>query len=156
MKSRIILLAVLFAFPLSMDAQTKSRTTSKAKAERQKTEATAETLEMKSIEAHEGKVAIPVPRWSLTHGYMNDRPVYFPDYYLFYTPERGYIYWNEGAWLTSPTVPEFVKEVDLRRARVQIMDDEEGNQYPEKDFTMFRKSFPAERVEVEVPVPDDK
>jgi hypothetical protein len=84
---------------------------------------------------------------------LNDRPVYFPDYYLFYTPERGYIYWQEGQWVSGPDIPSFVKEADLKRARTHIIEDEEINAYPEKQFTRYRDDFPAESLEKPVPVP---
>ena len=31
----------------------------------------------------------PTPKWAEAHSYKNDKYVYFPDYYLFYSPVRG-------------------------------------------------------------------
>jgi hypothetical protein len=93
------------------------------------------------------------PAWASAHQYHNDRDVYFPDYYTFYDPERGYVYWNEGKWVNSTSVPTYMHKVDLNKARVQII-EEDVQMHPETKYTIYKQTYPAEKVEVTVPVPD--
>lgn len=103
---------------------------------------------------HNGKVKTKQsPSWAAAHHYTADRDVYFPDYYTFYDPERGYIYWNSGKWTTSTTVPSYMSNVDMNSARIQII-DEDTHMRPEVKYKTYRETYPAQKVEVTVPIPD--
>ena len=55
--------------------------------------------------------------WGAAHRYAYNRPVYFPNYRLYYDPTRGgYLYWNSGQWLFSSVLPAFMAGVDLAAA----------------------------------------
>jgi len=157
-------LAIVF-LPFLADAQTKTKTEIKKKGpgkekiiqasgttkiERDKDGTT--TVKMESLDGHEAKVKIAPPKWALSQGYLNDRHVYFPDYHLFYTPARGYVYWEDGRWINSAEVPAYMKGVDLRRAKAQIL-EEDGNGFPERNYRALKQQYPAEPVTVSVPVP---
>src|SRR5438477_356004 len=64
------------------------------------------------------------PAWAAAHQYHNDHDVYFPDYYTFYDPQRGYIYYKEGHWVNTTTVPTYMRSVDMNKARVQIIQED--------------------------------
>lgn len=93
------------------------------------------------------------PSWASSHHYTNDRDVYFPDYYTFYDPERGYIYYNNGTWVNTTTVPSYMSTVDMNKARIEVI-KEDVQMHPETKFTIYRQTYPAQHVEVTVPVPD--
>jgi hypothetical protein len=95
------------------------------------------------------------PSWAAAHQYNNDRSVYFPDYYTFYEPNRGYIYWNNDNWATSATVPPFMSSSDLNRARVQQIEGDASG-HPENQYNNYKNMYPAQKIEVVVPVPDVK
>jgi hypothetical protein len=84
---------------------------------------------------------------------MNDRIVYFPDYYVFYTPARGYVYWNNGQWANSTDLPSFLQQADMRKAHAEILDNTDIDAYPEKEFSRYKEQYPAESVDITVPVP---
>jgi hypothetical protein len=94
------------------------------------------------------------PGWAKKHGYANNRHVYFPDYYTFYDPNRGYVYWNKaGYWVTSTSKPYFLNKVDLGVARIQILNSEALTAQPELRYTTFVNQYPGKIVGVAVPIP---
>lgn len=94
------------------------------------------------------------PPWAPAHGYRAKQHVYFPDYYTFYDPRRsGYVYWNNNAWSFSPTLPSFLAQVDLGRARIQIMGDIPLTTRPETHYRDYYRLYPPQPVGVVVPVP---
>lgn len=95
------------------------------------------------------------PAWAPAHGYRSDRHVYFPDYYTFYDPNRGYVYWQEDRWVTSRTLPVFMHGVDLNGARMNILDDVELSAKPEVEFRLWRERYPAENDNTAIPRPRD-
>src|SRR5690606_20180022 len=73
------------------------------------------------------------PSWAPAHGYRAKSHVYFRDYYTFYDPYRGgYVYRHNNGWRFSRSVPAFLVNVDLGRARVQYLTDVPLNQRPER------------------------
>jgi hypothetical protein len=100
------------------------------------------------------KTKIELPSWSTTHRYTGDRHVFFPDYNTFYDPNRGYVYWKGSAWTTSTVVPTYMSKVDLNKARIQILEDE-ITVMPETRYRVYHEKYPAQKVEVVVPVPND-
>lgn len=94
------------------------------------------------------------PEWGLGHNYMNDRYVYFPDYFTFYSPNRGYIYANDSyGWSASPSLPASMRGADMSKIRVQLL-DVPLTAYPEKKFESYYMHYPAQAVNgVMTPVP---
>lgn len=140
----MILLLFLTAAPVFLNAQTSKTKPPKSRS------ANASSLKLETVEVFKGN-ANP-PKWALAQGYLNDRPVYFPDYYIFYTPQRGYIYWKDGAWTSGPQVPDFISEAELKRARTQILENEDNNE-PEKQIDVYLEQFPAQPLDHPVPLP---
>lgn len=94
------------------------------------------------------------PPWAPAHGYRSKQHVYFPDYYTFYDPRRnGYVYWGSDAWVFSPTVPGFLAQIDLGRARIQIMGDVPLTRRPETYYNNYHRLYPPQPVGIVVPVP---
>jgi len=93
------------------------------------------------------------PVWAPAHGYRENRSVYFPDYYLFYQPGRGYVYWNNDAWTTSTTVPVYMNGVNLNNARMQMLSDIDVTTSPEQNYQVYLRQYPAQPVQITVPVP---
>ena len=63
-----------------------------------------------------------VPGWAKSHNYKGDRHVYFTDYKAYYDYNRaGYVYHSGTRWVFSPSVPKFMLNVDLGKAKIQIM-----------------------------------
>lgn len=96
-----------------------------------------------------------LPTWAPAHHYAGDKYVYFRDYYTFYDPARGYVYWDKpnGRWVTSSSVPVYLNSVDLNAARMEILDENTTVQ-PETRIKVYREKYPAERVKVVVPIPE--
>ena len=86
----------------------------------------------------------PAPKWAEAHSYNNDKYVYFPDYYLFYSPVRGYVYWSNNAWTTSQAMPAYVNEMTLIGARAEMLDRVPVTGAPEREFKNYYKQYPAE------------
>lgn len=86
------------------------------------------------------------PYWSKSHSYQNDKYVYFPDYYLFYSPSRGYTYWSNGAWSTSSSLPSNMSTADLNAARIQTLNEISVTSYPERSYTTYINQYPAQPV----------
>ncbi len=94
-----------------------------------------------------------MPSWGKFHNYANDKYVYFPDYYVFYSPDRGYIYWDNNNWTTSRDMPSSMSRIDLNAARLQILDASLSS-FPEKDFSTYANQNPAQSVNgVMTPMP---
>jgi hypothetical protein len=99
------------------------------------------------------KVKNGPPSWAKAHGYRNNRHVYFPDYYTFYDPNRGYVYWNDGNWIATPTVPSFLTTVDLGAARIHVLTNEQLTVRPETRYNTYVGQYPGRLVGVAVPIP---
>jgi hypothetical protein len=95
-----------------------------------------------------------LPAWAIAHKYSGSDYVYFPDYYFFYKHSRGYVYWRDKKWQTSSSVPSYLLPVDLATARMEIID--EAKSHPEVFFKNYYDRYPAQKVAIEVPVPDPK
>jgi hypothetical protein len=109
--------------------------------------------EMTKTKTHNGKMkSKTIPTWGPAHQYTGEKYVYFPDYYTFYEPDRGYVYWNNGKWTTSTTVPSYMSKADMNAARMQVI--EETTVRPETQYRTYIQQYPAQKVEVTVPVPD--
>ena len=87
--------------------------------------------------------------------YKYDHPIYFPDYYTFYDPQRGYVVWEKDSWIARPSMPLFLKSSDLKKPRIQILEDIGINKRPELDYPRYMKMYPALPGERDViaPVP---
>jgi hypothetical protein len=130
-RTSLPLLVMLLCLPLLCSAQKKMKTTD-----------------------YQGKMKTKsMPAWAPAHRYMGDKHVYFRDYYTFYDPARGYVYWNNGRWTTSTDVPAYLNSVDLNAARMELLDDN-VEIHPETKIKVYREKYPAERVKVTVPIPD--
>jgi hypothetical protein len=92
------------------------------------------------------------PKWAAAHHYNMRQDVYFPDYYTFYDPEQGYYYYSEGKWTTSSNPPDFLQSADLNNARMEVI-KEEIRTDPQKEYIIYRKRYPARKVEITVPEP---
>lgn len=94
------------------------------------------------------------PPWAPAHGYRAKQHAYFPDYYTFYDANRdGYVYWNNGQWMFSRSVPAFLSGVDLGIARLQLLTDIPLATQPETYYRRYSSAYPAQRVTITVPVP---
>ena len=90
--------------------------------------------------------------------YTGNSHIYYPDYYAFYDPNRGYVYWNvqTNSWTTSQQVPAFMSNVDMRRTRVQILKGLSLDLYPERNYPNYMKLYPAKLDNPSVPVPNHR
>jgi hypothetical protein len=81
---------------------------------------------------------------------------YFPDYYAFYDPARGYVYWDmqSNQWQTSHEIPAFMTKVDFSKVRVKIIDGLSLDLYPERNYPYYMKLYPAQLNDAKVPVPN--
>jgi hypothetical protein len=95
------------------------------------------------------------PSWAPAHGYRAKNHVYFPDYYTFYDPRRnGYVYWNNNTWSFSPSVPSFMANIDLGRARIQVLGDLPLTTQPEPDFNRYYGMYPPSgSININIPHP---
>jgi hypothetical protein len=110
-------------------------------------------VETENADGDQKKVKVDPPAWAKAHGYRHDKAVYFPDYHIFYTPFRGFIYWSDNAWKADREVPAVLKDVDLASARVAVLEDTEEESFPERDYMTYRDKYPAETVDTDVAVP---
>jgi len=92
------------------------------------------------------------PHWAPAHGYHAKHHVYFRDYYTFYDPYRdGYVYRYNNGWRFSRSVPAFLINVDLGRARVQYLTDIPLSQHPERYYSRYSKRYPRDpRIQVNI------
>jgi len=95
------------------------------------------------------------PPWAPAHGYRAKNHVYFPDYYTFYDPRRnGYVYWNNNNWTFSPSVPSFMANIDLGKARIQLLGDIPLTSLPEPNFSRYYRMYPPSgSVNIRIPHP---
>lgn len=80
------------------------------------------------------------------------QPLYFQDYYSFYVPKRGYIYWKDSTWKITDTLPPFMKDIRTKKVHVQILKDE-TNRAPEDNFGEYMKQYPAQNLSPLATVP---
>lgn len=94
------------------------------------------------------------PHWAQAHKYHSKHHVYFRDYYTFYDPYRGgYVYRQSNGWHFSRSIPTFLINVDLGRARVQFIDDIPLNQHPERYYSRYSKRYPRDtRVRLNISI----
>lgn len=95
------------------------------------------------------------PRWAKAHHYQARHHVYFRDYATFYDPHRqGYVYWSRNQWIFSPSVPVFLANVDLGRARIQLMSEVPLTRHPEYYYRKYARSYPrGTNVSINVQLP---
>jgi hypothetical protein len=79
--------------------------------------------------------------------------VYFQDYYTFYDPRTGYTWWQNNQWITTRERPPFMQNVNVRKARVQILRDENLRDLTSDRFEWYQRQYPAQPVSPSVPVP---
>ncbi len=96
------------------------------------------------------------PAWGASKHYNGESHVYFPDYYTFYDPARGYVYWNNGYWVTSVTEPSFLSGVDLNTARIELLPNEALTERPELRYTTYAGQYPGRIIGVGIPIPPIK
>ena len=98
-----------------------------------------------------------LPSWAPAHNYDATAHVYFPDYYTYYDPARGgYVYWKNGEYSFSPSMPPFLEKVDLSKSRVQILKGLSLDLHPELNYPYYMKMYPPDdngNTLVPVPVP---
>jgi hypothetical protein len=98
-----------------------------------------------------------MPNWYTAHGDTLVAHVYFPDYYTFYDANReGFVYWAQNKWTFSPTVPLYLKNVDLSRSRIKILKGLSLDLHPESNYPNYMKLYPADpnSKAINVPVPN--
>ncbi len=79
-----------------------------------------------------------------------------PDYYTYYDPARGgYVYWDKGNWIFTPSVPPYMEKVDLSKERIQILKGLSLDLHPEQNYPYYMEMYPAEHINNMVPVPGD-
>jgi len=90
--------------------------------------------------------------------FRTNQHVYFPDYYAFYDPNRGYVFWNQETktWNSSLQPPKFMSKVDMSHTRVQILKDLSLDLHPEQNYPNYMKLYPAQTANPDVPVPNSR
>lgn len=78
---------------------------------------------------------------------------YYPDFYTFYDPQRGYIYWQDSSWYVSRERPKFMKETRKGKVRVELLHDRTIGTYPEDNAERYMQLYPAQNVTPTTPVP---
>lgn len=97
------------------------------------------------------------PKWAEAHGYHDDKYVYFPDYYIFYSPIRGYVYWSNNGWTTSQANPQYTSDMDLIEARAEILNNVPLDNYPERRIGNYMKQYPGNPTNRDgIPVPPER
>jgi hypothetical protein len=109
--------------------------------------------EIEAIEKPKVKTIGKLPSWAPSQEYIGETHIYMRDYHTFYDPTRGYIYWSDTAWIVSRKLPEYLTAVDLKHARMQIINELQLNEPPEVKYAVYNKLYPAMPVEGAVPVP---
>jgi hypothetical protein len=96
-----------------------------------------------------------VPDWAAAHHYDAKTHAYFPDYYTYYDPSRGgYVYWKNGSYTFTPSLPPFMENADLDKSRVQIIKGLSLDLHPERNYPHYMKLYPAvDANDGKVPVP---
>jgi hypothetical protein len=84
------------------------------------------------------------PAWAQAQHYDADAHVYFPDYYIFYDPQRGgYLYWDKDNYVFSKEVPPFLQKVDLAKSRIQVLKGLSLDLHPELSYPYYMRLYPA-------------
>ncbi len=113
-------------------------------------------------QTHKREEAKPVETFRQTDrtkpAFDKDQYIYFPDYYAFYDPERGYVFWNEetSSWKTSLEPPKFMNNTDMSRTRIQILDGLDLDLRPEQNYPNYMKLYPARNNDPKIPVPNGR
>jgi len=141
---KLLIILLLTIVPGMVMAQKKD---TKAKAPKAKT-------------AKAGKAAKPqkhekqLPSWAEAQHYDASSYAYFPDYYTYYDPQRGgYLFWMNGKYTFTPTMPPFMEKVDMSTQRVQLLKGLSLDLHPEQNYPRYMKLYPAEHSYDKVPVP---
>ena len=140
MKNRILVLLMIVVLPLFSHAQ----------------DSAPQSKTHKHKKTH--KVAkAALPSWAPAHNYDATAHVYFPDYYTVYDPNRGgYVFWGNGQYVFTPSVPPFLEKVDLSKSRIQILKGISLDLHPELNYPYYMQQYPADNsgnTMVPVPVP---
>lgn len=87
--------------------------------------------------------------------FKSKKHIYFPDYYAFYDPNRGYVFWNEESktWKATLKPPTFMSNVDMSKTRIQILEGLSLDLHPEQNYPNYMKLYPAQQSDPKVPVP---
>lgn len=93
------------------------------------------------------KSHLKLPDWAEAQEYAGDVHLYLRDYYTFYDPTRGYVYWKDGEWVASPKVPEFLSSVDLKKARMHMLNELPLEERPEGRYKVYNRFYPAKEIE---------
>ena len=97
---------------------------------------------------------VMLPPWAPAHNYDATVHAYFPDYYTYYDPNRGgYVYWKNGKYSFTPTVPPFLEKVDLGKSRIKLLKGLSLDLHPEENYPYYMKMNPADHENNLVPVP---
>src|SRR5690242_18339125 len=84
-----------------------------------------------------------LPTWAAAHNYKGLSHVYFPDYYSFYDPQRGgYVFWDNGKWAFTPTLPPYMSNTDMSKTRIQILKGLSLDLHPETNYPHYMKLYP--------------
>ncbi len=98
-----------------------------------------------------------LPNWAGMINYDASAHAYFPDYYTYYDPKRGgYIFWKDGKYTFTPSMPPFLEKVDMSKTRIKILKGLSLDMQPEQNYPHYMKMYPAEENRnnsVPVPVP---
>ncbi len=98
-----------------------------------------------------------LPNWAGMHNYDAKAHAYFPDYYTYYDPKRGgYIFWKDGKYTFTPSMPPFLEKVDMSKTRIKILKGLSLDMQPEQNYPHYMKMYPAQENRnnlVPVPVP---
>lgn len=98
-----------------------------------------------------------LPNWAGMLHYDAKAHAYFPDFYTYYDPKRGgYIFWKDGKYTFTPSMPPFLEKVDMSKTRIKILKGLNLDMQPEQNYPHYMKMYPAEENRnnsVPVPVP---
>ena len=88
------------------------------------------------------KVVVYHPYWRPNHSY-NRRWVFFPKYNLYWDNWRNhYVYWNGTIWLSQPTAPPVIVNVNLENEKtVELKEDEDDVDDVYKDNTKHKEEI---------------
>lgn len=147
MSWKYIIVGMLMLMPLMSEAQKKKAHKPKARK--------GATVKKKTTVT---KTRKPPPAWGATKDYKGNNHIYYPDYYAFYDPKRGYVYWNvaTNSWTTSQEIPAFMTKVEMTKTRVEVLKGLSLDLYPERNYPNYMKMYPAQSTDPNVPVPNHR
>jgi hypothetical protein len=150
MITRLLLRAAVLLAPITVQAQYSD----KGQVDEPAPVATAEIVRMQksNTETVNASTSSVSPPWAKAQSYSNKNHVYFRDYHVFYTPGRGYAYWKDRSWKLSTTVPTFLQKANLEHARIVVLGTDLAKA-PELKYTEYRELYPADPVDIIIPVP---